>query len=99
MQTSEEWDDMVITVRPPLLEKSKVLLTGHARQQMVIRRISTSQVLQVIRSPHEFLDADLGRTRARRIRAGGQNAIDVVYELELDQVIVVTAIAKHWKKQ
>jgi hypothetical protein len=61
---------------------------------MRIRGISNRQVLLVIRNPHEFLDADMGR-----IRAGGISAIDVVYELDLDQVIVVTAIAKHWKKK
>jgi hypothetical protein len=66
---------------------------------MQIRGISTRQALQVIRNPHEFHDADMGRVRARRIRAGGSSAIDVVYELDLDQVIVVTAIAKHWKKR
>jgi hypothetical protein len=64
-----------------------------------IRGISNRQVLLVIRNPHEFLDADMGRIRARRIRAGGISAIDVVYELDLDQVIVVAAIAKQWKKK
>ena len=62
-------------------------------------RYFNRQVLQVIRTPHEFHDAEMGRIRGRRIRAGGASAIDVVYELDLDQVIVVSAITKQWKKK
>jgi len=95
----DDWEDQLIEVDPPLLGKSKVLFTAHARLQMEIRGISARQVLQVIGSPHEYHDADMGRVRARRIRSGGSSAIDVVYELDLEQIVVVTAIAKHWKKR
>jgi hypothetical protein len=60
----DEWEDQLIEVDPPLLGRSKVLLTAHALEQMGIRGITSRQVLQVIRSPHEFHDADMGRVRA-----------------------------------
>jgi hypothetical protein len=81
--SEEEWEDQLLEVDPPVFGKSRVLLTAHARQQMQIRGISIRQVLQVIRNPHEFQDADMGRVRARRIRAGGSSAIDVVYASRL----------------
>lgn len=99
VRDDDEWEDQQVDVDPPLLGKTKVLLTAHALQQMDIRGITARQVLQVIRNPHEFHDADMGRVRARRIRSGGTGAIDVVYELDLEQVIVVTAISRSWKKK
>jgi hypothetical protein len=93
------WEDELIEVKPPLLGKSKVLWTSHALRQMNIRDITKLQAINVIRNPHEFLDADMGRVRARRIRAGGLTAIDVVYELDLDQVVVITAIVKQLQRK
>lgn len=94
----DDFADLLITVRPPILGKTQVLLTAHALRQMKLRGITTRQALQVIRSPHEYHDADMGRTRARRIRAGGRSAIDVVYEIDSDMLIVVTAIKKLWTR-
>ena len=69
----DDWlDDQLLEVDPPVLGKAKVLLTSHARKQMRIRGVSNRQVLQVIRNPHEFLDADMG-SHSRPSDSGGRN--------------------------
>jgi hypothetical protein len=77
-----------------LLGKSKVEFCYHALEQMKIRGISERQVLAAIRYPDETgLPTQPHRERVRKFK-NPKRAIDVVYEVWPDRIVVVTTFPK-----
>ena len=69
----------------------------HADKQMKSRGITEAEALRVLKSPQETgLPTQIMRHRVRRYRSR-KIAVDVVYEMYPDRVIVVTAILKEFR--
>ena len=72
--------------------KNKLEWTGHALAQMKLRGITQAEVLKIIESPSETgLPTQIMRHRVRRYRSL-KKAVDVVYEIWGDKIVVITAI-------
>jgi hypothetical protein len=74
--------------------KGKLLLEicSHALERMKERGISVDEVIRAIRKPTRTgLPTPPPRRRVRKQRSRSE-AVDVVYEMETDRIIVVTAI-------
>ena len=80
-------------VRAKLLGFDKVEFLAHALEQMEVRIITQEQVLAAIRETEEAgLPTQPGRIRVRR-SIDTFRYVDVIYSLEKDRVLVVTAIS------
>lgn len=75
-----------------VLGVSIVEFSPHADDQMKKRGITETEVLRAIKSPQETgLPTQIMRNRVRRYR-GSKFAVDVVYEMRPDRVIIITTI-------
>lgn len=84
----------VIDLPSPILGKTRLELVGHARIQMKVRGIDTSDILTTLSKPDRTdLPTQAGRKRYRRSRVGGGMEVDVVFEELPDRIRVITAIA------
>jgi hypothetical protein len=83
----------VLDMSPPLLGCAEMELVGHARLQMKVRGIDTTDIIHTLRSPDETgLPTQPGRQRYRWKKTI-RRAVDVVFELLQDRVRVITVIA------
>jgi len=74
-----------------------VEFSPHADAQMKMRGITEAEVIRALKSPQETgLPTQIMRQRVRRYR-GSKLAVDVVYEMRPDRVIVITAILKKFQ--
>ena len=94
--TSGDGESRVIVVEE-LLGKVLVEFPFHAQEQMKMRGITEREVLATIRSPSET--GLLTQERRERVRKYKKpfpptKAIDVVYEVHPDRILVVTAFKK-----
>lgn len=90
-------DGKVIEVKE-LLGKTKVEFCKHAIEQMGIRNITEKEVVATIRNPDKIgLPTQSGRFRVRKFKRP-RFATDVVYIIEPDRVVVVTAFPKKFAK-
>jgi hypothetical protein len=81
------------TIRAKILGYEKVEFLAHALHQMEVRVITEAQVLNAIRAPEEAgLPTQSGRHRVRG-SIDQYRYVDVVYSLEKDRVLVITAIS------
>jgi hypothetical protein len=79
-------------IRVKLKGKGLVEICSHALNRMKERGISIDEVIRAIRKPTRTgLPTAAPRHRVRKHRSPTE-AIDVVYEIEDDRIIVVTAI-------
>ena len=79
-------------IKKAMLGKDQVEISSHTLDRMKQRRITENQVLEALRNPSETgLNTSAGRHRVRRRLHHGR-AIDVVYEIEPDRILVVTAM-------
>jgi hypothetical protein len=82
-------------IEKPALGHKRILLTGHAQQQMAIRGISVEDVLQTLRHPtKQDLPVQAGRPNRKRFRWNktARVSIDVVHERIQGELYVITAI-------
>ena len=93
--TASDGGAKVVILDPPILGRDRLEFCFHALEQMKIRRISEQDVLAVIRLPDTVgLPTQPRRERVRRFKKRPTKAIEVVYELRQDRIIVVTAFPK-----
>jgi hypothetical protein len=79
-------------VRVKLKGKPLLEICSHALERMKERGISVDEVIHAIRKPTRTgLPTPPPRRRVRKHRTRSE-AVDVVYEVETDRIIVVTAI-------
>lgn len=77
-----------------ILGCTKVRFTGHLLTRMRQRNIKEGQVLEAIRNPDATgLPTDPGRSRVQKYFPN-RRALDVVYEVWDDMLVVVTAFFK-----
>ena len=85
-------DGRVVEVNPPIQGRSKIEFTVHADIQMRARGINDAEVIKILRNPQVTgLPTRILRNRVRRFR-GSKVAVDVVYELGVDRLLIITAI-------
>jgi hypothetical protein len=78
-------------IRVRLKGKAILEIPSHALDRMKQRGISVDEVIRAIRKPSRSgLPTEPPRRRVRKHRSPSE-AIDVVYELDADRIIVVTA--------
>ena len=83
---------VVKEVTQEVLGKSMVAFDEHAIQRMGERGVTEAQVLATLTKPDiTGLRADPGRMRVRR-HYGSHASVDVVYEEELDRILVISVI-------
>ena len=93
--STSDGDAKLITLDPPILGRNKLEFCFHALEQMKIRGISEMDVLAVIRFPDTVgLPTQPHREHVRRFKKRPTKALDVVYELRHDRILVVTAYPK-----
>ena len=98
MEIGQEQPSRIVEVDPALLGKSKVEFPYHCLEQMKTRQITEREVLAAVRYPDETgLPTQENRERVRKFKKPTK-AIDVVYEVWPDRVVVVTAFPKKFPK-
>jgi hypothetical protein len=86
---------MAITdvIHESVLGCKSIGLDEHAVKRMSERGVSEDEILQVLRSPDQSnLPTQTGRFRYRK-RIAGRN-VDVVFEHDPTQIVVITVIAR-----
>lgn len=83
----------------PILGRDLVEISGHAVKQMRIRGITQREVLATVRRPDETgLPTQENRERVRKFKKPTK-AIDVVYEMNEDRMVIVTTFPKKFSRR
>jgi len=97
-----EWipvNDGTEYVDEEVLGRPRVEFCAHALQQMKARGITKREVVAAIKFPDVVgLNAPRGRDRVRKFKKPNK-AIDVVFQLRADTILVITAFPKEFSRR
>lgn len=80
-------------IQESVLGCSSVAFDSHALRSMRTRSISEDEVIEVLRNPDQTgLPTQVTRLRYRKVI--DSRTIDVVFELDVTQVVVITTISR-----